>query len=554
MRSSLALILISVAACGGGSADSSGSSNTSDAGAGVSFGGAQDIGEFRSILDRGEIPGPSTLDANGFFNEHFNEPPIVTCGGDLCLTPGLSVGKDWLTGAHQAALQISINTTIDPAQHPRLPMKLVVVVDHSGSMASDQRLEKVKTGLHTLVDNLKPEERLAIVSCDDVVTIDAPFAATLDRPSLHGVVNALQPRGGTNIFDGLKAGFTMLGDLPASDKQNRVIFLSDGLATVGNTSQEAIIGMATTSISTGIGLTTIGVGNDFDVELMRGLAERGAGNFYFVEDAAAATEVFTEELDYFMSPIALDLRIEATAATGWDFKEVVGSTLWQASPRSGFMQIPAVFFASRTTQGGGEMGRRGGGSMIFIHLDPTAHEAGKVAEITLSYRQPGQAERLTHTVVLDYDRDPTEALEQPYLSYPGMAERFAMYNMFLGFRLATDHAATNWNCAAAALNATRASAVAWTAGHEADLDIAADLVLADKFIANLRTKGAFTESTLATCPNGGGSGSGSGGGWGDDQWGDDTAYACSSGRANVSWLALLGVVLVVIRRRSRRHA
>src|SRR6185369_12075885 len=95
----------------------------------------------------------------------------------------------------------------------------------------------------------------------------------------------LAPRGGTNIFDGLKAGLDLLGDAPPSDRQNRVIFLSDGLATAGNTSTSAIIDMATSRIIRGIGLTTIGVGTDFDAPLMRGLAERGAGNFYFLENA-----------------------------------------------------------------------------------------------------------------------------------------------------------------------------------------------------------------------------------------------------------------------------
>ncbi len=558
--------LLAVAACGGGAADGSGGGGSgpqsSDAGVGggVGFGGAQDIGEFRAILDRGEIPGPDTLDANGFFSEHFNEPPIVTCGGPLCLTPGLSVGKDFMTGAYQAALQISINSTVDPADHPRLPMKLVVVVDHSGSMAEDQRLEKVKAGLNVLVDNLKPEDRLAIISFDDVVTFDAPFGTTLDRAQLHAVVNNLQPRGGTNIFDGLKAGFTMLGETPENEKQNRIIFLSDGLATVGNTSQDAIIGMATANISRGIGLTTIGVGNSFDVNLMRGLAERGAGNFYFVEDAVAATEVFTEELDYFMSPIALDLRIEATAAPGWDFAEVIGSTLWSASPRAGSMEVPAVFFASRTMQGPGPTGgRRGGGSMIFIRLDPTAHEAGKVAQITLSYRQPNSLERFTHTVSLDYDRDPTAELEQPYLSYPGMAERYAMYNLFLGFRQATQYATQDWGCAAATLNATRASAVAWNQTHE-DPDIGFDLVLMDQFLANLRSTGATTDLPLSECPrSGGGGGWGSGGsndGWGsgDEGWGNDQqqSYACSAGHGGTAGLVIIGAVLVAVRRRRRR--
>ncbi|MBA2544626.1 MAG: VWA domain-containing protein [Deltaproteobacteria bacterium] len=537
--------LVVLAACGGGAADSAGGDPTP--GGNVGFGGAQDIGEFRGILERGEIPGPNTLDANGFFNEHFNAPPDVTCGGPLCLTPGLSVGRDFLTGAHQATLQISVNTTVNPLEHPRLPMKLSVVVDHSGSMAEDNRLEKVKVGLHALIDQLSDEDRLSIISFDDTVTLDQPFTSTLDRERLHFVVDNLRPDGGTNIFDGLKAGLDQLGETVENEKQNRVILLSDGLATAGNTSQEAIIEMATGYVSKGIGLTTIGVGDSFDVELMRGLAERGAGNFYFVEDASAATEVFTEEVDVFMSPIALDLQITAATSTGWQMGGVVGTKQWRAGAASGDMTVPAVFFASRTSQTG-EIGRRGGGSMIFINLDPSAAAAGTVADLKLSYRLPNTNEIITHTVTLDYDRPPTEAVEEPFLSYAEMAERFAMYNTFLGFRLATQMAAEgDYNCAMSVLSTTRSSAQSWNASHENDPDIAADLELADLFIANLRAHGADSEFALSSCPAAENPVSGEG------EWNPDTGYnhpmACSSGRGNASWLLILGALLVIRRRR-----
>ncbi|MEO8700017.1 MAG: VWA domain-containing protein [Kofleriaceae bacterium] len=546
MRKPLLLVsMVSLAACGGGGADAPGGD---DDGGGVGFGGAQDIGEFRGILDRGEIPGPSTLDANGFFNEHFNPAPQVTCGGPLCLTPGLSVGRDFITGGHQATLQISINTTVNPADHPRLPMKLVVVVDHSGSMAEDQRLEKVKLGLHTMIDNLGAEDRLAILSFDDVVTTNAPFTGAANKDVLHTAVNSLQPRGGTNIFEGLQAGLDLLGDVPENEKQNRVIFLSDGLATVGNTSQQAIIDMATTKIEHGIGLTTIGVGNDFDVELMRGLAERGAGNFYFVEDASAAQEVFTEELDFFMEPLALDLRIDATAAQGWNFREVTGTKLWTAADSTGMMQVPAVFFASRTSQGG-EQGRRGGGSMIFVNLEPTSKSPGKVATVKLSYRLPNSQERISHEVVLDYDSDPTEDLADPHLSYAEMSERYAMYNIFLGLRLATEYSVSNYDCAAAALTATRNAALVWSESHEGDPDVSADIVLMDQFLANLAERGATGDLTLSTCPNADNPYPG------DDHGYDDTQYApmaCSAGHANAGWLLVLGALGLVVRRRRRR--
>lgn len=547
MRSYLGLLFLATAACAG-SADSSGSAPDPGGGGGnVSFGGAQDMGEFRSILDRGEIPGENTLDANGFFNEHFSATPPTDCGGTLCLTPGLSVGRDWLTGEHQATLQIAVNTPIDPATLTRLPMNLVVVVDRSGSMSEDGRLDKVKLGLHTLVDNLDDGDRMALISFDDVVQTESSFTPTLDRPALHAKINTLFPRGSTNIYGGLEAGFAMLGETPPDERQNRVIFLSDGLATAGITSQSQILEMARQRIMRGIGLTTIGVGTSFDVELMRGLAENGAGNYYYLEDGAAAGEVFTEELDFFMSPLAFDVKIEAASSSGWTLGEVVGSRLWSSAPRTGSMAIPAVFIASRTSQEPGE-GRRGGGSMIFVHLEPTADASAKIADLTLSYRMPGSTERVTQTVTLDYAADPLETPDDPYLSSAEMAERYAMYNIFLGLRLATKSYDTS--CAYAALATTHRNATAWDEAHT-DPDTAADLVLIEQYMANLRAKGAATETSLASCPQAQDPYYPE---YGEDYYdhGHSHGMYCSSSQANASWLVIFGAALLVIRRRRRR--
>jgi MYXO-CTERM domain-containing protein len=188
--------------------------------------------------------------------------------------------------------------------------------------------------------------------------------------------------------------------------------------------------------------------------------------------------------------------------------------------------------------------------MIFIQLEPHTSSAGRVADLTLSYRVPNSTERITETVTLDYDRDPSEMLENPYLSYPAMSERYAMYNMFLGFRLATDYAVSDWSCAAATLSAVRTNAATWGERYTADEDIAADLVLLDKFLANLRAAGTFSEGTLDRC-------SGAGNPYPDNppwpetepQW-ENNAH-CSTSNANAGWLVLLGVVLLVLRRRRR---
>jgi Ca-activated chloride channel family protein len=544
-------LVVLVSACAASGSDSAGtttgSGSGSGSGGGVSFGGQQDIGELRGILESGGVPGADTLDANGFFNEHYNEPPATGCTDVLCLTPGVSVGRDWLTGNHQATLQIAVNTNVDPTTITRKPLNLVVVVDHSGSMWDDQRLEKVKAGLHQLVDNLAEGDRLALVQFDDRVDVLAPFSDTINKDQLHTLITNLTPRGATNIYEGLATGFQLAKGALSNDRQNRVIFLSDGMATAGNTSTPAIIQMTDGFVEQGIGLTTIGVGLSFDVKLMRGLAEHGAGNFYFLEDAAAATEVFDQELDYFVTPLALGVHLEATSGGGWTFGEVVGSTLWTSSTTSGSATIPAVFVASRTSQGP-DPGRRGGGSMLFIHLTPTGHNTdGKVADLELSYRLPGSSQIITQQITLAYPNDPAETPSETYLSAPEMAERFAMYNTFLGLRFATQQA--NFNCAAWALQNTKTHALEWNALHE-DPDISADTALIDLYLANLRAHGATLDSGVSSCdenPNP----------YGDEpvdgyEGVHDHQYACSAGGNPRSLLVVALAGLLALRRRRGR--
>ncbi len=562
---SFAFLLLATAgsACGVSSSASSGDpvqggGATGDAGVGgVSFGGAQDFGDFKEILMNGGIPGPDTLDANGFFNEHFAPPPQTGCTNTLCLTPGLSVGRDWVTSAHQATLQVAVNTNVDPTTYVRRPLDLAVVVDRSGSMASDGRIDKVKLGLGQMIDGLQDGDRMGIVTFADAATVIAPLA-TLDRTGLHADVSGILPGGGTNIYDGLAAGFNLL-PAPTVEREQRVIFLSDGQATVGDTNQDDIFALSDSYITAGIGLTTIGVGADFDVGLMRGLAEHGAGNFYFLQDNASTTEVFTEELNYFMSPIALAVDIEATAGQGYTFGEVIGSTLWTASPTHGSMHVPAVFVASRTTATDptGMGNRRGGGSMLFVALTNTgAVDAdGSVGTVKLTYKLPGGAAPVTQTVTLAYpSADPNATPVDPYLSAPEIAKRYAMYNMFLGLRAATE--ATDVNCMSSILYNVETSAKAWNAPHE-DTDIIDDDSLVDLFLANLRAVGASADQTTATarCAGVGGQPVDSDGGlgYGSDTYGSESpSYGCyDAGAGSATTLLGIGLAVLVTTRRRR---
>lgn len=501
-----AWFLLILAACG--RADDNASSG---GGNNVSFGGAQDIGQFKSILAEGGVPLPDSLDANGFFNEHYSTPAPADCGQALCVTPSLFVGHDWLTGAAQTTIELRIATTVD--NPTRLPMNLVLVIDRSGSMSEDGRLDKVKAGVAKLIDNLADGDRLAIVDFDDQVTVDSEL--TTDRDALKAKAAELFPRGGTDIDAGLRTGFSLLGDAPR-DHQNRVILMSDGLATSGVTDDYTILANADAHVESGIELSTIGVGDDFDPALMRGLAEHGAGNFYFLEDAAAIDEVFTQELDYFLTPIATDLDIAMTAGKGWTLTDVVGSNLWQ----NGKLHIPAVFLASRTSSNP-DPGRRGGGSRLFIHA---TGEGAQVATFDVTFKTDGT--QAQHVTLAASDASDVYGAD------------LAVYNLYLGLRFATEAGAP---CATPVLRALRTAAVAWNEQNaSADADLTDDLSLIDQFLHNVAT--SDNGQTLDTCAA--------------DKPYEDPAYGyepmpCSAG-GKPSGLAPLLLAFALLRRRRLR--
>jgi Ca-activated chloride channel homolog len=236
-------------------------------------------------------------------------------------------------------------------------------------------------------------------------------------------------------------------------------------------------------------LSTVGVGNSFDAELMRGLAERGAGNFYFAEDAKAVSEVFTQELDYFIEPLALDVKLEANAKTGYEIGEAVGVNYWQhdAIGRYGRIKLPAVFLASRTSDLPGQ-GRRGGGGAVFLHLIDTGVPRpadGSAATVTLSYRMPNSQTIVTQTIEVAPPAPKDATLDGFYTSDDSMKEAAPMYHMFRGLRYATHLAKSSPDCALAMLLELRSKADAFIAKNP-DYDLSADLVLVDKFISNLR--------------------------------------------------------------------
>ena len=277
-------------------------------GLGVGQGGAQDFGQFKQILEAGEIPGPNTIDDVGFFNEHKVELPTPKCANDVCIHGLFGQMGNMITGSDCITVLVGMNTAIDVAKLERPPLNLSLVIDTSGSMEGEP-IAYVRDGLMRMLDGLESGDHISLITFSTGAKVQVE-AVTGDAPELINAIDAINANGGTNIYDGLRTGFELVAAHAEDYAQNRVILLSDGNATEGITNDAKIVSMAAGYAAQGFGLTTIGVGAEFDVELMRTLSEQASGSFYFLEDPAAVKEVFHEEVTSFLVPLAEDVSLD----------------------------------------------------------------------------------------------------------------------------------------------------------------------------------------------------------------------------------------------------
>lgn len=487
-------------ACDG---SSGGGSEDEGAGAGIGQGGAQDFGQFRAILDAGGLPGPETLDDVGFFNEHKLELPPPDCGNDVCLHGELGVMGNMINGSNCTLVMIGLNTPVDPSTVERPPLNLAIAVDTSGSMAGDP-IGYVREGLYRMLDDLQPDDRVSLIAFDGSARVAVQSVAG-DSAELSLAIGNLDADGSTNIYDGLRLAFETVGANADPALDNRVILLSDGEATAGITSRAKVLNMAAAYSAVGYGVSTIGVGSDFDPVLMRELSEQGAGAFYFLEDPSAVREVFEEEVKTFLLPLARDVVIDLAIDPGYSLRAIYGTkqaTMWG---NTGHIEIPSLQIAHRTEVSDNEGGRRGGGGAIIAellpHPDTQETEAGTVGTMSMSYAVPGGDERIEQTFSVMSPLAVGETPDAGHFSFAGVEKSFVMLNIYAGFDMAATRAAYgDYNGALSVLVPLGEQVALWLETSP-DEDIADDAVYIDKFIANLEAEGGGLPPPEQNPPN-----------------------------------------------------
>jgi Ca-activated chloride channel family protein len=194
------------------------------------------------------------------------------------------------------------------------PVNLVFLIDVSGSMDSPDKLGLIKSSLKMLSQQMTERDSIAIVVYADnteVLLEPTPVNGVNNLAKIHAAINGLNAGGSTNGGAGITLAYDMAQKGFIKNGINRVIVATDGDFNVGTVNFEALLKLVEEKRKSGISLTTLGVGSDnYNEKLMEQLADKGNGNYAYLDSLNEAQKVLVEQMSATLLTIASDVKIQ----------------------------------------------------------------------------------------------------------------------------------------------------------------------------------------------------------------------------------------------------
>lgn len=262
----------------------------------------------REYLERGLIPEKAQVRTEEFVN-YFRPDVAAPVNGPLAIVAELAPSP-FSSDRSRSLLRVALRAReLAPTERGR--QNLMLVVDVSGSMKEENRLELVKHALRLLAARLAASDHVGIAAFSDEARLVLPMTLVSDRPTIESAIHGLTPSGSTNAAAGLRVGFSELAAKFDVEAENRVVLFSDGVANVGATDAESILAEVSEQRSKGIYLSTIGVGmgNHNDV-LLEQLADRGDGACAYVDSDDEAKRAIVDRFSGAFVTVARDVKVQ----------------------------------------------------------------------------------------------------------------------------------------------------------------------------------------------------------------------------------------------------
>jgi Ca-activated chloride channel family protein len=198
-----------------------------------------------------------------------------------------------------------------PALDDRPPLNLVFLIDTSGSMNQPEKLPLLVQSFRIMLDQLLPEDQIAIVEyAGSAGQVLAPTAAS-DRATILQALQSLGAGGSTNGQGGLEQAYAVADTMAEDGEVSRVILATDGDFNVGINNPDALKDFIAQKRDTGTYLSVLGFGRgNLDDATMQALAQNGNGTAAFIDTLSEAQKVLVDQLSGALFPIAGDVKVQ----------------------------------------------------------------------------------------------------------------------------------------------------------------------------------------------------------------------------------------------------
>ncbi|KAF0212043.1 MAG: hypothetical protein FD139_1849 [Methylocystaceae bacterium] len=262
----------------------------------------------RRALNTGRLPPKDSVRVEEFVNYFPYDYPKPE-SAQTPFKPTITVTPSpWSAG--NRLLHVAIQGyALQSAERPRA--NLVFLIDVSGSMSPQDRLPLVKNALRMLVDELKPDDTVAVVTYASGSGVALEPTKIADKAKILAAIEALGAGGSTAGAQGIQDAYRLAESNFDRSAVNRVILATDGDFNVGVTDQSELKGLIERKREKGVFLSILGVGQgNYNDALMQALAQNGNGAAVYVDTLNEARKALVEEASSTLFPIAKDVKIQ----------------------------------------------------------------------------------------------------------------------------------------------------------------------------------------------------------------------------------------------------
>jgi len=283
----------------------------------------------------------------------------------------------------------------------RLPLNLGVVIDRSGSMYDERRLEFVVEAVKFLADNVAPDDKIALIAFADKPQVILQPDQIHDRAAVRRAlddIDLLEIGGGTQMALGMRSAIDAVKQNLAANRLNRVLVLTDGQTY----EETACIDLANQNREQ-MSFSAMGVGVEFNEKLLMRISQDSHGKYHFIGNAQEIPGIFEDELAGLRAVTVRNGKIDVTLSQGVQVREA-----FRASPEIYALGAPLLEDRKVTYEIGDLEAGVPGSVLLTLVLPPRRPGAVRIAQAAFRYEVPGIGERSVNLdVTVEYSLDRT---------------------------------------------------------------------------------------------------------------------------------------------------